>query len=66
VVADAVTPTALASLRITEPTDAIYRVIERVAHVCGPIGGNRVSLELERPMDDHRGGWGENFVWTIQ
>jgi hypothetical protein len=65
VVADAVTPTALASLRVTEPTDEVYRVFERTGHACGPVTGNQIVLEVERPMDDHRGSWGEKFVWNL-
>jgi len=65
VVADAVTPTALASLRVTQPTDEIFRVFERSGRACAPASGNKIVLEVERPMDDHRGSWGEKFVWTI-
>lgn len=65
VVADAVTPTMLAGLRVTQPTDEVYRVFERTARACGPVSGNKIVLEVERPMDDHRGGWGETFVWTV-
>jgi hypothetical protein len=65
VVADAVTPTALASLRVTQPTDEVFRVFERSGRACGPVAGSKVVLEIERPMDDHRGSWGEKFVWTV-
>ena len=65
VVADAVTPNMLASLRVTQPTDEVYRVFERSARACGPVNGKQVVLEVERPMDDHRGSWGEKFVWTV-
>ena len=65
VVADAVTPSMLASLRVTQPTDEVYRVFERSARACGPVSGKQVVLEVERPMDDHSGGWGEKFVWTL-
>jgi hypothetical protein len=65
VVADAVTPSMLASLRVTQPTDEVYRVFERSARACGPVSGKEIVLEVERPMDDHRGGWGEKFVWNV-
>lgn len=65
VVADAITPTALASLRVTQPTDEVFRVFERSGRACAPVTGNKVVLEVERPMDDHRGSWGEKFVWTV-
>lgn len=66
VVADAVTATAVASLRVTEPTDAIFRVYERAARACGPVSGDPIVFEVERPTDDHRGGWGERFVWSVR
>ena len=64
-VANAVTPDAFASLHVTQPTDEVYRVFERAGRVCAPASGNKVVLELERPMDDHRGSWGERFAWQL-
>ncbi|MGE0545919.1 MAG: hypothetical protein AB7O24_23210 [Kofleriaceae bacterium] len=68
VVADAVTPSMLASLRITQPTNAVFRVFSRSAQLCtnAPLGERVVHLEVERPMDDRRGGWGAQFEWTVQ
>ena len=66
VVADAVTATSFASLRVTEPTTEVFRVFERAGHTCGPTAGGKIVFEVERPMDDHRGSWGESFVWNIQ
>lgn len=66
VVADAVTTTMLASLRVTEPTKENVRVFERAGTTCAarPPGQN-LTLSLVLPMDDNRGNWGETFEWTI-
>ena len=67
VAADAVAPNLLASLRITEPTEYVYRVFERSARLCAPTPASaEVGLEVERPMDDRRGSWGAAFSWMIR
>ena len=66
-VAEGVTATAFASLRLTEPTENIYRVVERLGQTCVPVTNtSKIVLELELPQDDLRGSWGEIFEWKIR
>lgn len=66
-VAQGATANAFASMRLTEPTENVYRVVERSARVCSAeASGTKLSLELELPMDDLKGSWGEVYEWTIR
>jgi len=64
--AEAVSADQLASLRITEPTEYVYRVVERRGRLCAPTpASSEIGLQVERPMDDSRGSWGAAFTWTV-
>jgi len=68
-VANAVTKDAFAALRLTEPVENIFRVIERRGRVCrtGPYEkAKEIALEVIIVMDDNRGNWGEKFVWRVE
>jgi hypothetical protein len=68
-VANAVTASALASLRLTEPAERLFRVFERSGRVCRARPTRdvkRLELEIVIVKDDDRGNWGETFVWVIE
>jgi hypothetical protein len=68
-VANAVTKDAFANLRLTEPTENIFRVIERRGRVCRTgafSAAKEMKLEVIIVMDDNRGNWGEKFVWRVE
>lgn len=65
--ADAVLPEAFGSLRLTEPTNEVFRVYERSGSVCGANPGTAtLTLTLTNPQDDLRGDWGETYTWTLR
>ena len=65
--ADAVLPEAFGSLRLTEPTDEVFRVYERSGALCARNPGtSEITLTLTNPQDDRRGDWGESFTWTLR
>ena len=67
VVADAVTANAFAALRLSEPTEEIFRVIERRARICAPKPeSSELELSLAITQDDHRGSWGATFAWQLR
>lgn len=67
-VAEHVSKHAYGSLRLTEPVQNVFRVIERRGQVCrtmqAPSG--ELALEVIIVEDDNRGNWGEKFVWNIE
>lgn len=66
-VADAVGANAFASLRLSQPQEQTFRVIERSARICAPKpASSELTLELVLPMDDRRGNWGETFAWQLR
>ncbi len=67
-VADAVGASAFAALRIAQPEEKIFRVVERAARVCAatPRGTGDLTLSLVLPQDDRRGHWGETFRWQFR
>jgi hypothetical protein len=68
-VAEHVSRHAYGSLRLTEPVENIFRVIERRGQVCRTIGkqpSGELALEVIIVQDDNRGNWGEKFVWNIE
>jgi hypothetical protein len=68
-VANAVTKDAFANLRLTEPTENVFRVIERRGRVCRTgafAAAKEITLEVIIVMDDNRGNWGEKFVWRVE
>jgi hypothetical protein len=65
VVAEAVSLTAYASLTISEPTEEIYRVMERTARLCGA-SAKSVSLVAELDPRDGMSKWGEQFRWEVR
>ena len=65
--ADAVLPEAFGSMRLTEPTNEVFRVYERSGSLCGVNPGTaKVSLTLVNPQDDLRGDWGQTYTWTLR
>lgn len=68
-VAEHVSREAFASLRLTAPTERVFRVIERRGRVCRtmplPAPAHALALEVIIVEDDNRGNWGERFAWTI-
>ena len=66
----AVTPFGFAKLRLTEPTDVTFRVIERHARVCCPTGGGAlVRIVIKSPrvrVNDVGASYGEEFAWQVQ
>jgi hypothetical protein len=68
-VAEHVNRNAFSSLRLTQPVEKVFRVIERRARVCRTMAAPRrgeLSLEVILVEDDNRGNWGEKFVWRIE
>lgn len=68
-VANAVTKDAFANLRLTEPTENVFRVIERRGRICRTgaySAAKEITLEVIIVMDDNRGNWGEKFVWRVE
>jgi hypothetical protein len=59
---------AFAALRIGEPKDIAFRVVERRMKRCFPRGGagKRVKLGLTLPGADGKGDWGLAFDWHIE
>jgi hypothetical protein len=67
VAADFVSNHAAGSFRMTEREARKFRVVERRGEVCGaPPRDGKVVLQLVIPQDDHRGNWGEKFIWTVE
>ena len=65
VVAEAVSLTAYATLTINEPTEEIYRVMERTARLCGA-PAKSLSLVAELDPRDGISKWGEQFTWDVR
>ena len=67
VVAD-ISQEAFAALRMGEPKDIAFRVVERRMKRCFPRSGagKRVKLELTLPAADGKGDWGLAFDWHIE
>lgn len=68
-VAEHVSGNAFGSLRLTEPVQNVFRVIERRAQVCrtrAAPGPGELALEMIVVQDDNRGNWGEKFVWMVE
>ena len=65
--AEAVLPEAFGSMRLTEPTNEVFRVYERSGSLCGtPPNTSKITLTLTNPQDDLRGDWGETYTWTLR
>ena len=65
VVAEAVSLTAYASLTIQEPTEEIYRVMERTARLCGT-PAKSLALVAELSIGNGLGTWGAEFTWNVR
>lgn len=65
-VAEAVTKEAFAQIKLEATVEKVYRVYERSGDLCGPRAASDVVLEVELPQDDHKGSWGERFVWKLR
>jgi hypothetical protein len=68
-VAEHVAPGAYSALRVTQPVERMFRVIERSGVACVTVASSpsaEVRLEVIRVEDDNRGNWGELFVWQIE
>lgn len=65
--AEGVTSTAFAQMRLTEPEERIYRVVERETEFCGYVGDSpEINLHVVLPQDDNRGSWGQRFNWEFR
>ena len=54
-------------LSISEPTEKVFRVIERQARLCCPVGGNKISLDLTHPdWDVADYNYHLVFKWTLR
>lgn len=64
-----VTKDAFAALRLTEPVENVFRVIERRGRLCRSgswSNAKELAFEMIIVMDDNRGNWGEKFVWHVE
>jgi hypothetical protein len=59
---------AFAKLRVGEPKEIAFRVVERRVSGCFPRNGNadRVRITLVLPAADRQGDWAEAFEWRIR
>ena len=65
--AEGVTSEAFAAMRLSQPEERTYRVIERQTELCGVVAmTNQIQLDLKLLQDDGRGHWGQSFVWEIR
>lgn len=64
VAADRVSDRSVASYRVAQPEERVFRVHERRTEVCGPRGERGLErLDVELPAADGISSWGQTYVW---